>query len=65
MEKKVQGSHNGLISDIFVNGLLKTTKNCQDTRPLGFNSGPFEEEAVPNGRYSSENSTVDGFYMGE
>lgn len=45
MEKKLQGSHHGLISDIFVNGQRKTMKNCQDTRHLGFNSGPFEDEA--------------------
>jgi hypothetical protein len=47
--KKVQGSYRGLISDIFVNGLRKITKNCQDTWPLGFNSGLLEEVAVLNG----------------
>ena len=45
MGKKVQGSNYGLISDISVTGLWKTMKICQDTRPLGCNSGSFEEEA--------------------
>ena len=66
MGKKVQGSNYGLISDISVTGLWKTMKICQDTRPLGCNSGSFEEEAgMLNRWYTSEDNTLDGLYTGE
>lgn len=66
MGKKVQGSHYGLISDIFVIGLWKTMKIYQDTRPLDSNSGSFVDEAgMLNRWYTSEDSTVDGLYTGE
>lgn len=67
MGKNVHESHRRLISDFFVKLLRETTKICQDTRPLGFNSRPSEDEAgAPNrGFCSQDNNTLHGLYTRE